>query len=140
MKRTLVFALSILVGMVSFAQKPTYDEIRAMSPSDGLGYALEMYELYEPHIVMAQAVLETGWYKSELSVKHGNLFGIYDSVNKCYKHYDHWIESVKDYRDLVQSKYNGGDYFEFLERIGYASDPDYIKKVKTISEQFIDYE
>lgn len=138
--RELAFTFTMLVSLAACAQRPTYDDVRAMPPSDGLGYALEMYGIYEPHIVIAQAVLETGWYKSELCVKHGNLFGIYDSKNGCYKHYGHWMESVKDYRNLVQSKYNGGDYFEFLDRIGYASDPDYIKKVKTISEQFIDYE
>lgn len=138
--KTIALSIALLFSLAACAQHPTYDEVMAMSPSDGLGYALEMYELYEPHIVMAQEVLETGWYKSDLCVKHGNLFGIYDSKNKCYKHYGHWIESVKDYRNLVQSKYNGGDYYIFLESIGYVSDPDYIKKVKTISEQFIDYE
>lgn len=138
--RTITLSIALLLSLAACAQKPTYDEVRAMLPADGLGYALELYELYEPHIVMAQAVLETGHYKSDLCVKHGNLFGIYDSRLKQYKHYDHWFESVKDYRDLVQSKYEGGDYFEFLERIGYAADPDYISKVRKISEQFIDYE
>ena len=116
------------------------DSIKAMKPADGLFYALEYYEVMEPHIVYAQAVLETGHFKSNLCVKHGNLFGIYDSCAKAYKHYDHWTESVKDYRDSVQAKYHGGDYYHFLEVLPYATDTEYIRKVRQIAEQYIQYE
>lgn len=45
-----------------------------------------------------------------------------------------WEESVKAYKDYVQYKYKGGNYYEFLNRIGYAEDQAYLIKVKRIVE------
>lgn len=81
-----------------------------------------------PKIVLAQAKLETGDYTSNLSRKHGNLFGL--KGKKGYAKFNNWKESVVAYRDWVQYKYKGGDYYAFLKKIGYASDPRYIEKVK----------
>ena len=137
--RKLLLFLFLLLPLTIHAQKVSLDSIMAMKPADGLFYALEHYEIYEPHIVYAQAVLETGHFKSALA-KHGNLFGIYDSRKKAYKHYGHWIESVLDYKNSVQSKYKGGDYYDFLRDLPYASDDEYITKIKRISEKYIQYE
>lgn len=138
MKRKLITIL-LLLPLSLMAQTLSLDSIKAMTPADGLFYALEYYDIYEPHIVYAQAVLETGHFKSSLA-KHGNLFGIYDSRKKAYKHYAHWIESVLDYKNSVQSKYKGGDYYDFLRDLPYASDPEYLTKVRKISEKYIQYE
>lgn len=121
------------------AEAQTLDEIKAMPVSEGLWYALEYYDVMEPHVVYAQAVLETGWFKSRLAQK-GNLFGLYDSRGHRYRTYDHWVESVKDYRDSVQCKYKGGDYYYFLEQLPYAADPDYVRKVRQLAKQFVDPE
>lgn len=105
-----------------------------LSPKDGLKEALEYYNVKNPEIVYAQAVLETGNFKSGLSVKHGNLFGLKRRDNR-YMTFDHWSASVIAYRDKVQYKWReekGEDYYDFLTRIGYAEDPLYIQKLKTI--------
>lgn len=138
MKRKLITIL-LLLPLSLGAQTISLDSIKAMTPADGLFYAIEYYNLYEPHIVYAQAVLETGHFRSALAQK-GNLFGIYDSRRKQYRTYSHWIESVIDYRDAVQSKYKGGDYYTFLRDLPYATDPDYVKKVRKIAERFIQYD
>ena len=138
--RKLLLFLFILLPMTIHAQEISLDSIKAMSPKEGLFYALEHYEIYEPHIVYAQAVLETGHFRSDLCVKHGNLFGIYDSRKKAYKNYAHWIDSVEDYKLSVQSKYKGGDYYDFLRDLPYASDERYIEKVASIAEKYIQYE
>lgn len=44
-----------------------------------------------------------------------------------------WEESVKAYRDYVQYKYKKGNYYDFLNRIGYAEDKEYIGKVRRIA-------
>jgi len=139
MKRIITLTTLAMMTVTMNAQPLALDSIKQMSPADGLFYALEYFGLYEPHIVYAQAVLETGHFKSNLC-KRGNLFGIYDSRRKEYKTYGHWIESVVDYRDSVQAKYKGGDYYQFLEELPYATDPDYIKKVRQIAEKYIQYE
>ena len=89
---------------------------------------LKKYNVKYPQIVLAQAKLETGNYTSTLCKKHGNLFGL--KRKGRYAKFNNWQESVKAYHDWVQYKYKGGDYYVFLKKIGYASDPKYIIKVK----------
>lgn len=103
------------------------------SPEEGLMEALLYYNVKHPEIVYAQAILETGNFKSQLCTEHNNLFGLYNSGKGKYFKYNHWSESVKDYRDKVQYKYKPPDnYYDFLLKIGYAEDPKYISKLKKI--------
>ena len=83
-----------------------------------------------PHasIVLAQARLETGNFKSALCRKHHNLFGI--KRGRSYAHYATWQQSVADYKKRISSRYKGGDYYAFLRKIGYAQDGKYISKLK----------
>lgn len=83
-----------------------------------------------PNIVFAQAKLETGNFTSKVCKSKGNLFGL--RKGNQYRCYEHWTESVKAYKKLIQSRYTGGDYLAFLNRIGYAEDPSYIDKLQTI--------
>ena len=100
---------------------------------DGLIDALEYYDIHHPNIVYAQAVLETGHFKSEGCLKHNNLFGLYNSKAKKYCRFNHWTESIIAYKEWIQRRYKPPeDYYKFLSRIGYASDPTYISKLKQI--------
>ena len=90
-----------------------------------------------PIIVLAQAIHETGWFSSTVCHRDNNLFGLTQSWDGKYYKFRHWTESVKAYRDKVQYKYKGGDYFEFLDKLGYAEDPLYIQKVKRIIDQYL---
>lgn len=87
-------------------------------------------EIKFPEIVMAQAKLETGNFSSNLCVNHGNLFGL--RKGNSYRRYKHWTESVKAYRDLVQYKYKGEDYYVFLDKIGYAESGSYVQTLKRL--------
>lgn len=86
-----------------------------------------------PHadIVLAQAKLETGNFKSNLVDTHQNIFGLRKGKN--YRKFSHWTECVYAYSNLISSRYKGGDYYSFLEKIGYAEDPNYIKKLKALA-------
>lgn len=90
---------------------------------------LKKENIQYPKIVLAQAKLETGNYTSKVSKTHNNLFGLRKG-NK-YRHFKHWSESVKAYKKLIQSRYNGGNYYVFLEKIGYAEDGTYVNKLKS---------
>ena len=83
-----------------------------------------------PHanIVLAQAKLETGNFKSDLVRTHQNIFGL--KKGNRYRRYSHWTECVEDYKKCISNRYNGGSYYAFLDRIGYSSHPDYIKLLK----------
>ena len=82
------------------------------------------------HIVLAQARLETGNFRSDLCRVNKNLFGM--KRGRRYATYRHWRDSIKDYKHRISSRYQGGDYFAFLRRIGYAEDPAYQRKVMHI--------
>lgn len=103
------------------------------SAKEGLKEALRHYDIVCPEIVYAQAVLETGHFKSVGCLRHHNLFGLYDNKAKRYCRFNHWSESVVAYREWIQKRYKPPeDYYKFLSRIGYASDPTYISKLKQI--------
>ena len=80
-------------------------------------------------IVLAQALLETGHFSSRVCKEYNNLFGLYDSKNREYFRFNRWEDSVVAYQRMIQYRYKGGNYFQFLKRIGYAEDPRYIVKL-----------
>ena len=99
--------------------------------------ALEFYELQYPHIVHAQAILETGHFKSRICKNYNNLFGLYDSKNKDYYKFNHWSESVVAYKEYVQKKYKPSKcYYTFLKDLPYATDSTYISKIKGIVKRY----
>ena len=85
--------------------------------------------------VLAQAVLETGHFTSSVCKNYHNLFGLYDSKHKDYYRFARWEDSVIGYQKFIQYRYKGGNYLQFLRRIGYAEDPRYTTKVAQIATQ-----
>lgn len=105
----------------------------SQTPKEGLEEALSYYGLENKDIVYAQAVLETGHFKSKVCLKYNNLFGLYNSKEKRYYKFKHWAESVVAYKEWIQKKYQPPDnYYTFLENINYASDKGYISTLKSI--------
>ena len=85
-----------------------------------------------PKIVLAQAILETGWFRSSVCKNKHNLFGLTNPRTGKYYEFNHWTESVRAYYTKVQYKYKGGNYLFWLDEIGYAEDPDYIIAVENL--------
>lgn len=114
-------------------------DFMSKSPQEGLMEALVYYEVDHPEIVYAQAILETGWFTSDLCLNSNNLFGLYNSKKLQYYRFNHWAESVVAYVKFVQYKYKPpDDYYKFLSRIGYAEDKDYIRKLRNITNRLQD--
>lgn len=99
---------------------------------ENLMAVLRQYDVKFPQIVAAQALLETGYFTSRVCLENNNLFGLRRPSNGSYYTFNSWEESVKAYKDYVQYKYKGGNYYEFLNRIGYAEDGSYISKVMSL--------
>ena len=101
-----------------------------------------------PEVVLLQAQLETGFYKSDIFLNGNNLFGmkypkfrntVAIGTYKGHSQYEHWIDSVRDYKlwqewylslgwriDITQDY---TFYMLFLKEIGYAEDPRYLHKL-----------
>lgn len=82
-----------------------------------------------PKIVLAQAILETGWFRSSVCRNKHNLFGLTNPRTGKYYEFNHWTESVRAYYTKVQYKYKGGNYLLWLDEIGYAEDPRYVREI-----------
>ena len=97
---------------------------------------LEKQNVLYPEIVLAQSILETGWYDCKnCSLDNNNLFGLWNYKKQEYYYYTNWKESIGGYKRGIQYKYfkkEYKDYYHFLSEIGYATDPQYIIKIKNI--------
>lgn len=93
-------------------------------------------------IVFAQAILESGNFKSKLVKTNNNLFGMklpkirkttaVGSKNK-YATYQHWTHSVQDYKlyqDYLfrKKEMSRAEYLSYIKK-RYSTTPDYIKRV-----------
>lgn len=132
--------ISYLNGYIGDLQ----DKIEAMKFGDkpdmdlnmtNLVKVMEHYHIKFPRIVAAQALLETGYFTSRVCWECKNLFGLRRPSDGNYYEFERWEDSVKAYRDYVQYKYKGGNYYQFLDRIGYAEDKTYVRKVNQIAKR-----
>lgn len=99
-----------------------------------------------PHIVMAQAMIESGHFQSNIFRTNHNLFGMKQARMRCttakgtnlaHAYYDNWKESVYDYA-FFQSRYlhdlkTEEQYLEYLER-NYAEAKNYDLMIKRVIE------
>jgi uncharacterized FlgJ-related protein len=99
-----------------------------------------------PHIVLAQAKLESGNYSSAIFRENNNLFGMKKATvrlnlattsNKGHAYYDTWQDSVLDYALYTATYLNSlkteEQYYNYLAQ-NYAEDTMYVYKVKQIVE------
>lgn len=94
-------------------------------------YWLNYFEIQYPEIVLAQSIQECGWkYDSYRAQNMNNLFGFETSTGALM--FGHWIGSVIYYKKWQDIYYQEGDYFDFLEKYGYAADTLYMKKLRQI--------
>jgi hypothetical protein len=98
-------------------------------------------------IVFAQAVLETGYFKSEIFQESNNLFGMKlarqrnttaSGESRGHAYYDDWRLSVMDY-SLYQTTYlrkikTERQYLQYLSE-NYAEDPNYVNKLIKIKNE-----
>lgn len=101
-----------------------------------------------PWIPIAQSILETGYWKSDIFLQNNNLFGMKEAkqrittsqgTNFGHAYYTTWRESVYDYA-FYQARYlnhrikSEEQYFEYLSA-NYAEDTMYIRKIKHIIQK-----
>ena len=85
----------------------------------------------EKIIVYNQCRLETGNFGSYYFDKHNNLWGFRNKNG--YMKFNSWRHCCKFMKNWQDKYYKGGDYYDFLVKIGYAEDPAYIRKLKKMA-------
>lgn len=89
---------------------------------------LHIQEVKYPDIVLRQACLESTWFTSPVWKKRHNPFGF------CYKGeyitFNDWKSAISYMKDWQDKYYKGGEYYRFIERIGYAQDCCYVETLK----------
>ena len=98
-----------------------------------------------PHIVLAQAKLESGNFKSHIFLENNNMFGMKEAkrrptTNKGtqngHAYYENWRDCVIDYA-FYQAAYLNAlkteeQYYQYLSA-SYAEDSSYIGKVRQMA-------
>lgn len=93
---------------------------------------LNAQEIKFSNIVLAQAILETGHFKSYSCTEHNNLFGLRNK-DGSYMYFNHWTDCVAAYKRYVQKwTQPPHDYYTYLDSLGYAEDKSYTKVLKQI--------
>ncbi|MCL2105817.1 MAG: glucosaminidase domain-containing protein [Oscillospiraceae bacterium] len=133
---------------------------------DRVGKAAQDDSTILPSLTLAQAILESGWGKSELAQKANALFGIkadsawkgprYEKkttehidgkqveITAAFRAYGSWEESIADHAALLRgSRYKAvqgeRDYKKACRAVhaaGYATAPDYADKLIKLVEQY----
>jgi hypothetical protein len=109
-----------------------------------IDFYISKFDIKEPKIVKIQIRHETGNLKSKLCLQQNNLLGMRFAPHRettaigegnHHARYQSWQKSLEDYKIWQSKYYHEGDYYQFLENIGYATDPWYIHKLRKIEKQ-----
>ena len=87
-------------------------------------------QIKHPEIVCKQALLETGNFTSNVFKKCNNLFGF--RTKNGYLYFDNWKKSVDYYANWQKRRYKSGNYYDFLNKVGYAEDSLYVHRLRQI--------
>jgi hypothetical protein len=149
MKKILLALFFVLVACSFVTTKP--NKPTQIANGDTLtveNLTLTVWSLPFKHkdIIIAQAILETGWFKSTNCLNNNNLFGMkrsysrastYDTTINGYAHYSNWKMSVIDYY-LLQSvresiiRTSRDQYFRYLDKTYSEVGSNYSSQLKDI--------
>lgn len=149
----LCLALAYSVGRMTkiYSLKPYEKEILLVNmdyppfSEDELIEKLKELNVKFPHIVLAQAKIESASYSSNIFKYNHNLFGMREAKSRIttalgtqrnHAYYKDWTQSVYDYA-FYQATYlkkikTEEQYFRYLGN-SYAEDPNYLLKIKKLS-------
>jgi len=121
---------AILLIMI-FLAFTTASQCQHRSLKDSVFAYICQINILHPNIVMRQAILETGWFRSPYLMKKNNLFGF---RNKQYLTFNDWKASIDYYKKWQSRRYKNHqeDYYHFLVRIKYAA-KGYVNNLKRVN-------
>lgn len=137
MKKLITLLAVMCYCHYAIAQIPSHKEVFATIVNAGIKF---------PEVAFAQAILESGHFRSKIAKQNNNLFGM-RMPNKRqttaigtkygYAKYKSWQASVEDYKnwqDMIFKKYPSmtlSQFKSYINRI-YSTTENYMAKVNTI--------
>ena len=148
---TILLLLAVPVGsylsIKLFTKVPDYEIKNDSFNQNKLISYLKELKIKFPHIVLAQAKIESGNYNSLVFKKNNNLFGmrhprVRTTTSKGsrfrYAYYNSWRESVLDYAlysvSQIRNVSSEDEYYKFLSKV-YAEDSSYVNTIKSVVEK-----
>lgn len=123
------------------------EEVNQFS-EDKLVAKLKELNFKYPHIVLAQAKLESGNFTSHVFEVNHNMFGMKEATSRLnlakgtdngHATYATWEDSVMDYAlwctTYASKAQTEEQYYQILSEVGYAENPTYIQKLKEMVER-----
>lgn len=99
---------------------------------------------FPPKVIIAQMALESARGTSNYCVNRNNCFGIgaYDSNPDKAFHFENKEQAIIEYMRLIRTRYtdayearsNPELMIELIKKGGYATDPNYVAKIKNLHE------
>ena len=144
-----LFSISVLFGIRHSKQLETNIEIDKLDSAEFadqlLTYIFDL-RLEHPYIVFAQAIEESGHFKSEIFQENNNLFGMKMAwnrtttaigINRGHAVYTSWRQSVIDYAFFQMSYMRGLTREEYLLKLSksYAENPNYENNINQLLKQ-----
>lgn len=118
------------------------EEVDTLFSKENLVKKIKSLDIKYPHIVYAQAYIESGNFKSKLFRINHNLFGMKEAKSRInlalgskrgYAYYRSWEDSVLDYAFYMayKSKYlnSENNYYAMLSK-SYAENSNYVSTLK----------
>lgn len=163
MKKTLliiaVMAYSLTIGFADIGESDFSGIVRRMEIAemkatsfsiDNLVTYLKMQNAPDIEVVVAQFIVETGWFKSRLFTVGNNICGMKVAKKRSttatgtmygYASFAHWTDSVDDF--LLWLKYHNlsEGYFDHIQKKSYSENGSYcslvLKVVKMVKKRNI---
>ncbi|PUE12334.1 glucosaminidase domain-containing protein [Limnohabitans sp. T6-20] len=128
--------MDALDGSVPNRLEVASDEFDARGPVDTafveqVFHAICQSGIRHPRVVMRQAILETGWFRSPFLMTRNNLFAFRRGHYLRFDQFGHSILFYKAWQDKNMPTLVD-DYYRFLDQIKYGS-PDYTSHLKNIT-------
>ena len=132
--RVWLFGLSLICAFSAHAGDSIISTNLVKTPEltiENLKIILKQEKVKHADVVLQQAIVETGWFKcTHCSLSRNNIFGFY--YKKKYLVFSDWVDCVRYYKRWQDRHFKGGDYYKFLEDVGYATNPKYVSDLKKI--------
>ncbi len=133
----------ILMSFMVKSDREINAEINSNFTMDALVDEIKCHDFKYPDIILAQAILETGHFKSAVFKENNNIFGmkqpkkrytLCSGTNLNHGYFENWKQSIEDrfiYDTLYLKDMSRVQYKKYLDKV-YAKGKNYSGKIEKI--------